>query len=866
MVTAPPSGLSATELVAAGRDHVNHGSPARAVACYRQALDQLAEAPTDPATDRLRARAHLGLALAEADRSGDAVEGMAHLAAAEDVLPHDADDLRAALLGQRGILLIHAGRLEDALATFVSAEDVLGRTTPSHRASMVLNRGLLHLELGHGDAARADFERAIVEAGVADQPRTAYKARHNLACVAFLEGDLPLAIDGMASAPDHHDGTVEDPDPITLMDRGRVLLEAGLVEEADELLGRAQHHFEADQRGRDLGEAALFRADAALVGGHLERAASLADTAVADFTVGRNERWRRRAELVALAVDDQRMVADDTPADDPGPARSDLRRRALALADEATDDDEVAATARLIAVEAALGTGDRDTATREFDEVGLPATASLRLRLRWHLARATMAGPDEVQQVVEAGVAELVTAQAQVGSRDLRTAMALHGRALVERGVAAAMVGGDVAALHRAVDLAHAASTRLTPVRADLDADERRLLAELRAVENRQWREPDAAADVRGAADARAAGLRERLRQRSWQRQGHRSHAAAPVADAHEWGRTLAQVAAVGCSFFAVGPELHVLRTTPAGTDAVALGPARPVMDLVQRLRADLRVLVLPGLAPPMQVAVRASLADSLARLDEAIGIPLDAAGRDLVVVPHGALALLPWSLVPSRRGAATTAAASATGWLRAHRRGVVARDVVEVRALAGPDLERAIDEVAGVASTWGGGPDGRLATTDDLRAALAEADVVHLAAHGTHRRESPLFSSVRLADGALFAHELVADARARLVVLSSCDVGEQAVRPGDEPLGLAAALLEMGVATVVGSVAPIRDDVAARVGQRLHGHLVTGMPVARAVCEVVAEAAADGEVAPLVVLGGGLRPVVAGTGGGPAS
>ena len=31
----------------------------------------------------------------------------------------------------------------------------------------------------------------------------------------------------------------------------------------------------------------------------------------------------------------------------------------------------------------------------------------------------------------------------------------------------------------------------------------------------------------------------------------------------------------------------------------------------------------------------------------------------------------------------------------------------------------------------------------------------MHVAAHGTHQQESPLFSSVRVADGPLYAYEL---------------------------------------------------------------------------------------------------------------
>lgn len=860
MVTAPPSGTSVTELVTAGRRHVNRGSPAQAAACYRAALDQLADAPADPTNDRLRTRAHLGLALAEIDRSGDASAAMPHLAAAEAVLPADADDLRAALLGQRGILLIRTGRLEDALATFVAAEPVLDRTTPSHRASMVLNRGLLHLELGHGDEARADFERAVVEAAAADQPRTAYKARHNLACVAFLEGDLPRAIDGMASAPRHADGSTEEPDPITLMDRGRVLLEAGLADEADNLLARAQEGFEREQRGRDLGEVALVRADVALVAGDLERAVESARTAVSAFTVGGNARWRRRAELVELAARHRGLVTGElTPAD---ADHSEVRDRLVALGTAATalaragaDDPEVAVAARLLAVEVAVATGDRTGAVAEFARVVLPDPASVRLRLRWHTACVALARGDEVQDAVEEGVAELASAQAQVGSRDLRTAMALHGRVLVERGIAAAMRRDDTDALHRAVDLAHAASARLTPVRTDLDGDERRLLAELRAVDNRLWREPDADPDARAAWVARGADLRERLRRRAWRRRGDDHARPDPVVSAVGHRTALAAAGATGVSYFSAGPELFALRTGPDETEVVGLGPVTVARELVGRIRADLRVLHLPHLAGPMQAVVRSSLAHGLDELDRLVARPLGLDGRDAVVVPHGGLALVPWPLLASRRGAGTAVASSATRWVRARGRARPSTTPV-VRAFAGPDLVRAEREAAEVAAAWGTAAEVVGADAAGLRAALAGSDVVHLAAHGMHRPGAPLFSSVRLADGPLFAHELVDALDARLVVLSACDVGEQEMRPGDEPLGFAAALLDLGVDAVVGAVAPIRDDIAGEVGAELHRRLAAGDAPATATAAVVQAAWDDGDVAPLVVLGDGSRPL----------
>jgi CHAT domain-containing protein len=73
------------------------------------------------------------------------------------------------------------------------------------------------------------------------------------------------------------------------------------------------------------------------------------------------------------------------------------------------------------------------------------------------------------------------------------------------------------------------------------------------------------------------------------------------------------------------------------------------------------------------------------------------------------------------------------------------------------------------------------------------------VAAHGVHQPENPLFSSIRMVDGPVFAHELEQAARApEHVVLSACEVGLATIRPGDEPLGLASVLLHLGTRSVV--------------------------------------------------------------------
>ena len=100
-------------------------------------------------------------------------------------------------------------------------------------------------------------------------------------------------------------------------------------------------------------------------------------------------------------------------------------------------------------------------------------------------------------------------------------------------------------------------------------------------------------------------------------------------------------------------------------------------------------------------------------------------------------------------------------------------------------EVEAARAESAACTAAWVGSEllTGTAATTASVRGALAGADLGHVAAPGTHQQESPLFSSLRVGDGPLYAYELdAADRAAPCVVLSACEAGLAMVRPGDEP------------------------------------------------------------------------------------
>ena len=106
----------------------------------------------------------------------------------------------------------------------------------------------------------------------------------------------------------------------------------------------------------------------------------------------------------------------------------------------------------------------------------------------------------------------------------------------------------------------------------------------------------------------------------------------------------------------------------------------------------------------------------------------------------------------------------------------------------------------------------------------------MHVAAHGIHQDESPLFSSVVMGDGPVFAHEFQRTGiGAEHVVLSSCEVGRTHVRAGDEALGLTASLLATGVRSVVAAVGPVGDEDAHTVMSAYHQVLAQGLDAAEA-------------------------------------
>lgn len=120
--------------------------------------------------------------------------------------------------------------------------------------------------------------------------------------------------------------------------------------------------------------------------------------------------------------------------------------------------------------------------------------------------------------------------------------------------------------------------------------------------------------------------------------------------------------------------------------------------------------------------------------------------------------------------------------------------------------------------------------TVQMFREQTRGARLLHLAAHGSLRRDNPTFSFIQMADGPLFVHDLVdLDLSGAHVVLTACSSGRAGAPVGDEWIGLARGFLQAGAASVVASLWPIEDGPTLELMRLYYGRLAAGEPPALA-------------------------------------
>ena len=280
----------------------NAGRPARAARILRRSLAQLAfdSALDSRAGQVLAGRIWLSLALAETEWHGPEA-GLAAMVQAQHFAA-SADDaaLRVLVHAQLGAIQLRLGALQESLSELDQAVALLDDAAPVDRCNMLLSRGYVHLYLGNLNQSRSDLALAAELAHKSGLLLEDFKARHNLGYVEFLAGELPKSLQIMDEAAQLG---ADLPRGIPLLDRARVLVEAGLISEADETLVAAEQIFARDRLLQGLGEVELARAECALLAAEPGTARRLAVTARGRFRRRGNDRWRRSAELVLLQAD-----------------------------------------------------------------------------------------------------------------------------------------------------------------------------------------------------------------------------------------------------------------------------------------------------------------------------------------------------------------------------------------------------------------------------------------------------------------------------------------------------------------------------------------------------------------------------------
>ena len=813
-----------------------------------------------------------------------------------------AGDREADVLAALGVALVYAGRTTAGLAAFDQAGELVrgiqaarillrraivlwtlgrypGALSDLHRVLATLRpagdviwtgraltaRALVYLAQGHTRRAADDLTAAEQLFARTDQEIESAYLVHNRAIVAFRTGDLPVALSYLDEAARRY-SALDVPLPDLHIDRCAVLLAAGLprdaLTQAEQAIGELERI-----RGQSTKKAELLltAATAALATDQPQVALARAQAARRLFRAQDRERWADQAGLLVLSARFARGVAS-----------APLLRAAAQMAGHLDQTgSEEASRAHLLAGRIALRLGRPGEARRH---LGVAARSRVRgpaySRAAGWLAEALLAeaaaDPRRLLHACRRGLDLLDAHRLTLGASELRAQATAAGAELAELAQHAALRSGQPRALLRWSERWRATALAVPPVRPIDDQELAADLAAARDVASRLAQAQDRGHPV-AALRQQQRRLEEAVRARVMRAPGTRTGAPGTsgvprtpsAAGRHDLdpdallaeldGTRLVQIVAVGTA-------LHVLVCGDGRVRHRTAGQAAQALRATELARSGLRRLAHSGpdrrpgadSAFALLAATGRQLEQTL--LGDAVGLLGDG---PVVIVPPGRFHAIPWALLPSLRYRAVSVAPSAHAWLRARsarppsrRRVVLARGPgLGTEGAEVPALAPLYDDVTVLAD-----PD---ASSKRLLDALDGAWLGHIAAHGTFRADSPLFSSLRMADGPLTVYDFEQLRRApHLLILPSCDSGRLAPAGADELLGLTSSMLPLGTAGVVASVAPLNDHAAVPLMLSLHQHLRSGQTLAGSLCMVRRQVSDDpvllGAAWSLVALGAG--------------
>ncbi|GAB3212458.1 CHAT domain-containing protein [Marinactinospora endophytica] len=746
---------------------------------------------------------------------------------------------RALALLNRGVAACQQGLFSDALDSFDAAARHM-RSWPDGRllSGLLSNRGLALMHAGRLSAAADDLEQALALTREHGLDYLGGLVLHNLGCVEVVRGDVGAAMNRFAAAspllPGSRLGALA-------LDRANALVAAGLFRDAATLIRRAAASCETEHRDSEFAVRRLLEAKVHLNMGDRDTAVERARRVREAFPP--HSSWAgiaRQVEWAARFAPSRRIGTPHAPR--PGPTgRTGLRSQTQ--------------PADAVRTEAPAVSGPRPDTHGDGPVLSeapppewprdLPATADAGRALALRIATTPLGGDpapgpfhaaalralaedrrEVARQVLERGLSREAGPPLGCGHVELVAHARPAGHELAGLGARISLEDGDAATALEFLEWRPASS----PDSRCHDTGWAALLDRYRS-----------AHDQATAGDVSARRELGRLSLRLGLARWHAACAARPLASPWASGTLVARLAGelgsrafvryaedgrgpVAITLVAGRVRAHRLPDSPDRADAVA-----------KLLHAARLGVVTPSTAADALTEARAALVQRL--LVDPIGDAIG--GRPLVVVPPPEAHALPWGVLPGLRGLPVSVVPSARTWLACRSRPAPSppgRPLI----VAGPGLAGAEDEIRALSRLLPGATvlSGAAATADAVLRGLGAADIAHLGAHGMVPMDAPMRSGLLLNGGPLFAYDMERPARLPwLTVLSSCGLGQSVSSPTGVPLGLVSTVLARGGRTVIASMLPVRDRGAGRSMAALYAALLAGTPPAQAVADHLSEA-----------------------------
>lgn len=756
-------------------------------------------------------------------------------------------------------------RFQEALDSYQRAyEQLLPHKDTEAIAAALHNMAVCLIGLNDFEKALRVYRRARELSELNGMTRLTAQADYNIAYLYFLRGDYQVAIDRLAATREVCERTGDRYHAALCdLDQSEIYLELNLAEEAARVAQEAHERFEALQMTFETGRSVVNRAIAAHFLDESETALALFVEAADIFSREGNRAWQALIGLYRALV-----LLETGQA---GGAES-LCRDSLAYFEEAGLQRR-AILCRLLLARVAESNGawttageHCDAAIRQLKNVQAPL---LRCQAHALLGRISAAQGDirSAYRCFRQARRDLETLRSSLQGEELRIAFmknrgdiyeGLVGICLQRRGGAAAeaafgyleeaksrslldTIYGRAVPRFRA-GVSGAVGERIQSLRQELNWCYRRLEVE-------QTR-PDGISLSRIDKLRRQACRLEKDLERDF-----RDSRTTPAHASFEIPRDtdLTQVRA------ALGPDASLLEYFQVGDRFVAAVVNREQVRIQELCRisdvaASIRLLDFQlspvrakdfensDMQPLLLGAVNNRLHELYRQLIEPVARWL--AGTHVVVVPHGILHCLPFHALRDEASylidrfsisyAPSAAIYSVCERRRAGSSGPAL--LMGVRSSQTPCVENEIRAVAAVVPD----PDVRLGS-DATSRALAEVGplsrLIHVATHGTFRRDNPLFSSFRLADSYVSMYDLYQmRLPVRLLTLSGCGTGLNVVAAGDELLGLMRGVLSAGAEALVASLWNVHDRSTACFMGAFYGHLGDGSAPALALQKAMQE------------------------------